>query len=92
MRDNSFKIQIDDSVKLNKKSEKYKDWKGFIFRVITINESDEIVRIVRHMRVEELGATNHYLNEPIKNVDLHKKNKKYLQDEEEKKFLEDIDL
>lgn len=71
-------IEIDDIVKLKKTSEYYSKWRNFTFRVIDSNtdENNNKARIVRNMRNENVGGTNHYIKEEHKHLEIVKKNKK----------------
>lgn len=77
-------IELDDIVKLKEDSKLFNKWKNFTFRVIEpLTESNnKIARIVRNMRNENVGTTNHYLRVEHDLLEIVKKNKNYIKDEE----------
>lgn len=89
-------IQIDDIVKLNKSSKHYKKWSNYTFRVIDVKPegNKKLIRIVRNMRNEKVGTTNHYIKEYDYNISIVKKNKNYIKAEivkqETKDALKDL--
>lgn len=89
MKSNAINVQIDDIVKLEKDSKHYEKWKEYTFRVIGHKFIDGVkrARAVRNFKNEKLGSTNHYINEPYKNLVIIRKNPRY---QEVKKSLDDV--
>ena len=94
MKNNPENIQIDDIVILDTGSECYEKWKGYTFRVVghKFIEGIKRARAVRNFKNEKLGSTNHYIDEPYKNLIIKRKNPRHQAVKKEVDDIQDIEF
>ncbi len=94
MINNPENVQIDDIVKLEKGSKHYEKWNEYTFRVIAHKFIDGIkrARAVRNFKNEKMGSTNHYIDEPYKNLIIIRKNPKHQALKKEVDDIQDVEF